>query len=84
MKIHNHTGDYIILLLFILIGLVFFIANIFNPLRQYVIIICMGALYIAWGIFHHLRNHDFHLKIVIEYVVIAVIGILLLRGAIFH
>ncbi|OGG12783.1 hypothetical protein A3D77_07030 [Candidatus Gottesmanbacteria bacterium RIFCSPHIGHO2_02_FULL_39_11] len=84
MKVHKHTPDYLILLLVVLISLVFFIANISNPMRQYEIIISLSFLYIAWGIFHHARNHDLHLKVVVEYVVIAVIGILLLRGAIFH
>lgn len=84
MRIHRHTGDYIILLLIVLIGLIFFTASVSDPLGQYVIILCMASLYVAWGIFHHVRNHDFHLKVVVEYVVIAIIGILLLRGAIFR
>ncbi|KKT65500.1 MAG: hypothetical protein UW60_C0044G0014 [Candidatus Woesebacteria bacterium GW2011_GWA2_44_33] len=36
-----------------------------------------AAAYLAWGIIHHARRGDLHLKIVLEYLALAILGIVL-------
>jgi len=39
------------------------------------LVVLMGFFYVLWAIIHHLMHHDMHAKIVIEYVLIATVGI---------
>ncbi|KKT74139.1 MAG: hypothetical protein UW69_C0046G0003 [Microgenomates group bacterium GW2011_GWA2_44_7] len=43
---------------------------------QLVIIWFMGIGYFIWGTIHHLLHNDLHLKVLLEYFLIAAIGIL--------
>ncbi|MBI5045067.1 MAG: hypothetical protein HZC02_04010 [Candidatus Levybacteria bacterium] len=43
--------------------------------RQILLVIFAAVFYAIWGIVHHKNNHDFHTKIVIEYVLMAILGI---------
>ncbi len=36
-----------------------------------------AASYLAWGIIHHARRGDLHLKIVLEYLALALLGVVL-------
>ena len=36
-----------------------------------------AILYIIWGIFHQSRSHNLHLKIVLEYFLVALLGVVL-------
>jgi len=42
------------------------------------VITVMAILYVAWGILHHHFEHNLTLKIVIEYILMAVIGLVVL------
>lgn len=39
------------------------------------VIVATTLFYVLWGIMHHLMNHDLHMKIVIEYILIGVFGL---------
>ncbi len=36
-----------------------------------------AASYLAWGIIHHSRRGDLHLKIVLEYLALALLGVVI-------
>ena len=36
-----------------------------------------AAAYVAWGIIHHSRRGDLHLKIVLEYLALAILGVII-------
>lgn len=42
------------------------------------IVIASTFFYVVWGILHHLINHDLHVKIVVEYILIGVFGLSLI------
>lgn len=74
-----------ILLLTIGIGGVWFFHYLRGmPEKQYIVILATSGLYVFWGIVHHLIKGDFHLKIVVEYLLIAILAVVLLRGALFQ
>lgn len=37
--------------------------------------IILGAGYVLWGILHHFRRGDLHIKVVLEYAGIAILGV---------
>ena len=80
--ISTHPLHYFFLLCIQLVGLwgVFWFSYL--PMAQLIIISSMALGYILWGIFHHYEHHDLHPKIVWEYVLVALLGILLLGSVI--
>lgn len=36
-----------------------------------------AAAYVSWGIIHHARRGDLHLKIVLEYLALALLGVVI-------
>lgn len=36
-----------------------------------------AACYVIWGITHHLRNQNFHARVVLEYLLVALLGVAL-------
>lgn len=79
--LHYHLSHYV--LLFILLGfeLVLFFVNSSNPFLQRIIIYSASILYFLWGIVHHRLEGDLMPKIVVEYLLISLLAVLLLRGA---
>lgn len=53
------------------------------PHKQFALIILAAIFYFVWGVAHHLIKGDFHLKIMLEYLLIAILAVILLKGAIF-
>ena len=76
--------DYLILSIALTIGVWLFYLNIGLTDVQYMIAKFLAVFYFLWGIIHHYHKGDFHLKIVIEYLVIAVLALIIIRGAIFR
>lgn len=63
--------------LFLLLGTAFsaFVRLSGLPNRQLQIGMVAAATYILWGIFHHLYDRDFHVKVVVEYLSLAFLGL---------
>jgi hypothetical protein len=73
-KIQKQYWQYLILFIgLIIFGWLFFLMAGF-PFGEIVVIIGLGLFYFAWGNWHHLVNKDWHVKIALEYLLIAIIG----------
>ena len=74
----SHPYDYFALLCMQLVGVwgVFYFAS--HILVQFAFIIYMATTYVMWGVIHHLKRKDFHYKIALEYVLFALVAIMLL------
>lgn len=85
-RIHDHIGYYISLIAILIFG--FLLVSLFssNKQLQMVAVVLTTFFYVVFGIFHHLINHDLRAKIVIEYVLVASLGLavvlFLLKGGI--
>lgn len=81
---HFHLLHYLILIIMLLfaVGAVFIFSG--NPGTQFNIIILASSGYFVWGIVHHRLEGDLHAKIVVEYLLISIFAIILLKGAIFR
>lgn len=72
----RHPLHYFVLLCLQLIGLWGLFWFNYRPLTELVILIYMAISYVGWGIFHHYEHHDLHVKIVLEYLLIALMALL--------
>lgn len=75
MRNKNHAVYYFLLSAILLGGLSLVLAVSPDRQAQMMIVVGLGFLYVLVGVIHHLINHDLVAKIVIEYVLIAALGI---------
>ena len=71
-----HKIDYSILAVLSIIFLVFFLQNKTNPQAMFFSVVCFSTSYVIWGIFHHFRIKTLHIKIVLEYILVAILAII--------
>lgn len=75
MKNSDHLLYYVSLIGILVLGLILVYSSSPDKNRQMLIVIGMSTSYTVLGIAHHLLNHDLATKIVVEYVLIAILGI---------
>lgn len=73
----KHSGDYGLLTLLSIgyLGAIY----VYRSVPPYLVMstLIFGALYFLWGIMHHLRTQSFHARIVLEYFLVALLGVVL-------
>jgi len=76
--IREHFGHYLALMVILAFGvgaLVFFQRV---PQIQVISLFLTAAFYVLWGIIHHYLEGDLHIRIVLEYIAISLLGFLIL------
>lgn len=81
---HFHILHYLILIFFLALGITSFFYYSGYQDNQFLIAVAASSFYFIWGIVHHLLEGDLHPKVMVEYLVISLLAILLLRGAIYR
>ena len=82
--IHHHVLHYFILAVILVTGLILFVTYKYRIDVQWNIAVIIALLYTCWGIGHHfIIDRHIYTKIVVEYVLISVIGLVLIRGVLF-
>ena len=78
-------SDYFVLAVTLAIAFTGYLWSMNQSYIQAAIVIATGLFYIIWGTIHHAREGDFHVKIFLEYVGIALLGMAALGslGALF-
>lgn len=79
-----HWAHYIILVTILFIGIVMFYIMRFHSSLQVSVLIMTSFAYILWGVIHHWLEDDFHLKVLVEYFVIAVLADILIITLLFR
>ena len=80
---NKKTIHFSILLLFLAFFIWLFYLFSGQPGRQFTIVFLASCFYYIWGIAYHVLEGDFHFKIVVEYLLIALLALIMLRGAIY-
>ncbi len=76
MKINtSHFTHYLVLVVILVFGFALFYFFTWQEAVQQIIIVFLGIAYVAWGVWHHLIHDDLHLSVVVEYIMVALIGI---------
>jgi len=78
---HYFFFHYISLILLLACGYIFFYLAAGNPSKQFNITFIIAVLYVIWGTIHHYLKGDLHTRIVLEYSLIAILAVILVRGA---
>lgn len=73
----NNKHDYSILAVILAVYLIYFLNHQTNSQTIIVATIIFSFSYICWGIWHHSRSHTLHPKIVLEYFLVAVLGVVI-------
>ncbi len=74
-RVKKHLLYYIFLLFLLSIGILLGFQTAYNRSLQIEVLILTALAYISWGIFHHVVEHNITAKIVIEYVLIGILGV---------
>lgn len=74
-KINEHILYYISLIIIFAVGA--FLISLVSPNKQLQmgIFLLIAVFYVIWGILHHFINHEISKKIVVEYILIATLGV---------
>jgi len=72
--------DYLILTVLVSVAITLTLYFNGNKNYQQTIIIGLSILYIVWGIIHHLKEKTLRARIVLEYVLYAILGCILVIG----
>lgn len=72
--------DYLILTFIVSLAIALILFFNGNHYYQQLIIIGLSILYIVWGILHHLKEKTLHSKVVLEYVLFALLGCIVVIG----
>jgi hypothetical protein len=81
----KHIPHYISLFAIFFAGVLGFYLFSYDKSFQIGIAIALAASYVSWGIIHHVIHKDIYLSVILEYVSVAILGLvmilsLILRG----
>ena len=77
-ELQKHPAEYTILTGFGLIALIAFIL-IKNPTMRFAILVFAIGYYLMWALVHHIHTKTLTLRVVLEYVLIALIALVALQ-----
>lgn len=82
--LREHFVHYLALLVILNIAIGAFFLFSFNRASQAVIAVTLGVVYVLWGIIHHILSGDLHIKVVLEYILFALLANLVILSLLFR
>ena len=76
-KIIKDIRHYTSLFLVFAVGLGAFLSLSYNRFFQILIVIFMAIAYVVWGVVHHKMHKDYDLSVLVEYLVMAILGLVI-------
>lgn len=80
----RHLPHYLTLFGILFAGLLGIFIFSYDRVFQVAISIAVAVSYVAWGVVHHIIHKDFHLAIVVEYLLVASLGLVVVFSLIFR
>lgn len=80
----RHIFHYSILLIMMVAGIIAIIFTGRNLSAQTGIVILIGFAYFVWGLVHHALERTLHAEVVIEYLLLAALGIGSVLGVLYY
>ena len=78
----HHPLHYFTLLCVMLVGLWGIFWFSYHRSLQLGILVSMAASYVIWGVIHHAHHRDLHIKIIFEYLLVAILAVLIFASLI--
>lgn len=82
-EVKKKPAEYLVLALIFIIGLYFYFFMGVSPSSKRFIVAFIAVAYLAWSFYHHYKRGDLSVSIVIEYLVVALFGLVLFSGTFF-
>ncbi|MCW1949687.1 MAG: hypothetical protein KIH89_004590 [Candidatus Shapirobacteria bacterium] len=82
-EVRQKPLEYLILGIIFFIGLILYFFAPFDAHGKRIIVYLMAANYFFWSLYHHYKRGDLSLSIIVEYLIIALLGITLLTLSFF-
>lgn len=79
-EIKKNPIEFLILFIVLILGSFLFLLFSYNDYLQRRIVYLAAAAYFLWSLIHHYRRGDLHLALVIEYLLMALLALLLLTS----
>ena len=76
-RIIKNLPHYLSLLGIFVVGILAFVFFSYDPAFKIAVIISIAVSYVVWGIMHHYLNKDLYLEVVLEYIAVAVLGLII-------
>lgn len=83
-KFTRHLLHYLPLIGILAAGLAGFYLFSYDRAFQAAVVLATATSYVAWGLIHHHIHKDLHLSVVIEYIAVALIGMVVVFSLIFR
>lgn len=83
-SISRHLPHYFALFGVLIVGALAFFFFSYDRLFQASVAVALAASYVSWGIVHHWLHRDLHLSVVIEYIAVALLGLVMVFSLIFR
>lgn len=80
----KHLSHYLPLVGIIAVGVIGIIAFSYDKFFQAAIGVSVACAYVVWGVIHHHLHKDLHLSVIIEYIIIAALGVLVLFSVLYR
>jgi hypothetical protein len=76
-NLKKHLSYYIVAIAIFAMGLVLIVLNNHDNRLQALLIAMTATCYFMWSLLHHYVHHELHPRVVIEYILMVVLGIVL-------
>lgn len=77
-EIKEKPVEHFILFIILFVGAILFFQFRFNELLRHRVIYGVALAYFIWSLFHHYKKGDLHLSIIIEYLLFALLAVILI------
>ena len=81
-KITRHLQHYLPLIGILSAGILGFMIFSYDKSFQLAVALAMAAGYVSWGLVHHYMHKDLHPEVILEYIVMAFLGLVLIFSVI--
>ena len=83
-KVKVQIMHYSTLIAILVAGIVGFYLFSYDRLFQAAVAVAISVSYVAWGIVHHKIHDDLHTSVVVEYILVASLGLVIVFSLIFN
>ncbi len=78
-EVKKYPYHYLALIIILITGIIGILLFRFDPVLKSIPVYLLGLLYVAWGIFHHHLAGHLRSKVVLEYALVAILGIVIIN-----
>jgi hypothetical protein len=83
-NIARHLPHYLTLFGILIAGVLAFILFSYDRIFQVGVLVAVAAGYVAWGVVHHAIHKNLHFSVFIEYLIVALLGLVVVLSLIFR